>query len=246
MIELFNAALTLNQRAMLGLRDSPEVVRRGLLVVLFVGLLVGAVSGTSTLINTATPARTVATVQAVVEQQKRQITLGPNAEQLQPLLQFVNENEDAFYALLEELLSLPTPLPRPVGLAFQWLASVVSTPLGYLGGLLFSVVLTHIAARQLGGQGSIQQMLGLGALSVAPHALDALGFIPALGSMLGLIAWLWGLVILVVATSVAHRLDSTRATLAVLLYPLLLGLLGFLALCGLIFLGVAAASGGGQ
>lgn len=244
MIELFNAALTLNRQAMLELRESPEVVRRGLLLVLFVGLLVGAVSSTSTLINTATPERTVATVRALVEEQKRQITLGPNAEQLQPLIQFVNENDEQFYALLEELLGLPTPLPSPFGAAFRWLAGIVSTPLSYLSGLLFAVVFTHIAARQLGGQGSIQQMLGLGALSVAPHALDALNFIPVIGSLLGFIAWAWGLLILVVATAVAQRLDSARAAMAVLLYPLLLALLGFLVLCGLLFLGVMAASSG--
>ncbi|MGQ9925307.1 MAG: YIP1 family protein [Chloroflexaceae bacterium] len=239
MIELFNGALTLNQRMMLGLRESPDAVRRGLMLVLFVGVLVGAVNGASTLLNTATPARTVATVREFVEAQKRQIALGPNADQFQPLLRFVNENEEPFYALLQELLELPTPLPRPFRQAFQWLATTVSTPLSYLGGLLLTVIFTHIAARQLGGQGHIQHTLGLGALSVAPHALDALSFIPALGSILGLIAWGWGLVILIVGTSVAHRLESTRAILAVLLYPVLLGLLGFLLFCGLLFLALA-------
>ncbi|MCX7789787.1 MAG: YIP1 family protein [Chloroflexaceae bacterium] len=244
MIELFNGALTLNQRLLLGLRESPDVVRRGLTLVLFVGLLVGAVNGASTLLNTATTERTVATVREFVEAQKRQIALGPNADQLQPLLRFVNENEEAFYALLQDLLELPTPLPRQFGQAFQWLATTVSTPLSYLSGLLLTVIFTHIAARQLGGQGHIQQMLGLGALSVAPHALDALTFIPGLGPVLGLIAWGWGLVILVVATSVAHRLESTRAILAVLLYPVLLGLLGFLLFCGLLFLAVAVGAQG--
>ncbi|MCS6881108.1 MAG: Yip1 family protein [Oscillochloridaceae bacterium] len=244
MIELFNGALTLNQRLMLGLRESPDVVRRGLLLVLFVGLLVGAVTGASALLDTATPERTVATVREFVEAQKRQIALSPNADQLQPLLRFVNENEEAFYALLKDLIALPTPLPRPFGQVFQWLATTVSTPLSYLAGLLLTVIFTHIAARQLGGQGHIQQMLGLGALSVAPHALDALTFIPGLGPVLGLIAWGWGLVILVVATSVAHRLDSTRATLAVLLYPVLLGLVGVLLFCGLLFVVVSLAGQG--
>ncbi|NTV65063.1 MAG: YIP1 family protein, partial [Oscillochloris sp.] len=100
---------------------------------------------------------------------------------------------------------------------------------------MLAVVSTHIAARQLGGEGNIQQMLGLSALSVAPHALDALGFIPAIGATLNLIAWVWGLVILVVATSVAHRLDSGRATLAVLLYPLIISLL-FLFGCCMLFI----------
>ncbi len=234
MIELFNAALMLNQSAMRGLRESTDAVRRGLLIVLFVGVLVGAVQGASEIIASATPERTVAGVRAQVDAFVESLTLGANSEQFQPVIQFVNENEEAFYELLTELYSLPTALPWGVQLFFRWLASVVSTPLNYLAWLLFTVIFTHIAARQLGGQGSIQQMLGLGALSVAPHALDALTFIPAIGPTLRLIAWAWGLVILVVATMIAHKLDSGRATMAVLLYPLLFSLLGFLAFCGLL------------
>jgi hypothetical protein len=108
---------------------------------------------------------------------------------------------------------------------------------------MFAVVLTHIAARQLGGQGTIQQMLGMGALSVAPHALDALSFIPVIGSTLGVIAWAWGLVILVVATGIAHRLDSGRATLAVLLYPVIGILLLMLGCCALFILALAGGRG---
>lgn len=243
MIELFNGALTLNRIRMAELRESPDVVRRGLMIVVFVGLLVGAVNGASSLISTATPEQTVSSVRASVEDFKRRITLSPNAEQLQPVLQFLNENEEAFYALLKDLIELPTPLPRPFRQGFQWLATTVSAPLGYLAGLLLTVILTHLAAYQLGGQGNIQQMLGLGALSVAPHALDALAFIPGLGPMLGLIAWGWGLAILVTATSVAHRLEVNRAVIAVLLYPLVLILAGFVVLCALLFLAVAAGAG---
>jgi len=243
MIELFNAALTLNQNVLRSLREAPNVVLRGLSVLLFVGLLVGAVSGASAAIRTSTPEQTVADVRAQVDTFVEQLTLSANSEQVQPLIQLVNENEEAFYTLLIDLQTLPTTLPRPVRVIFQWLASVVSTPLAYLAGLLLTVIFTHIAARQLGGQGSIQQMIGLGALSTAPHALDALNFIPGIGPTLGFIGWAWGLVILVVATLVAHKLDSGRATMAVLLYPLILALLGLLAFCLLLFLSVTLAAG---
>jgi hypothetical protein len=229
MIELFNAALTVNQNVMRGLRESPDVVRRGLMVVLFVGLLVGAVTGASNAITSASSARTVDAVRAQVAEVKRQLLDNPNADPA--LIQVINANEEAFYTLIEDVMALPAPLPRPVQVFFQWLAAVVSMPLSYLAGLLVAVVFTHIAARQLGGEGSIQQMLGLGALSVAPHALDALVFITAIGPTLGFIAWAWGLVILVVATMVAHKLDSGRAAIAVLFFPLLGSLLAFLALC---------------
>lgn len=244
MIELFNGALTLNQGMLRGLRESPDAVRRGFLLVLFVGLLVGTANGISQAIQSATPERVVATVQDELERQMDQLVLSSSDASTQELTRLVNENKEPFFQLLEELLSLPTPLPRPVGLLFQVLAAIVSTPLSYLAGMLLAVVVTQITARQLGGQGSLQQMVGLGALSVAPHALDALAFIPGLGPMLGLVAWIWGLVILVLATSMAHRLDSMRAAVAVLFIPLLLLLLAFLSFCLLIALLVAAVGGG--
>jgi hypothetical protein len=245
MMELFNGALTLNQNVMRGLRESPDGVRRGFLIVLLVGLLVGAANGVSSLIQNASPERAVAALRAEFDRQMDQLVLSSNDTGTQELTRIVNENEEPFFQLIEDLIMLPTPLPRPVGLAFQLLAAVVSTPLSYLAGMLIAVAFTHLVARQLGGEGHIQQMVALGSLSVAPHALDALGFIPGLGPMLGLVAWFWGLAILITATAVAHRIDSMRATLAVLFLPLLLGLLGLLAFCLLVAVLVALMGGGG-
>lgn len=244
MMELFNGALTLNQTLMRGLRESPDAVRRGFLLVLFVGMLVGAANGISAMIQSATPAQAVATLRSEVDRQIDQLVLTSNDAAIQDVTRLINENKEPFFQLLEELLSLPTILPRPVGQAFQLLAAVVSTPLSYLAGMLLAVVVAHIAARQLGGQGHVQHMVALGSLSVAPHALDALAFIPGVGSLLGVVAWFWGLAVLVVATAVAHRLDSLRAFFAVLLYPLLLTLLAVLLFCILLAVLVAAAGGG--
>lgn len=244
MMELFNGALTLNQTVMRGLREAPDAVRRGFLLVLFVGTLVGTVNGISNTIQNATPERAVQTLRGQLEAQIDQLVLTSNDATTAELTRLINENEEPFFQLIEDLLALPSPLPRPVGQAFQLLASVVTTPLTYLSGMLLAAAAAHAIARQLGGQGSLQQMVGLASLSVAPHALDALAFIPNLGATFSLIAWVWGLIILVAATSVAHRLDSARATLAVLLIPLMLILLGALSFCLLLALLVSAVGGG--
>jgi hypothetical protein len=220
-IDTFNGALTLNQVMFRGMRESPDMVRRGLLLVLLVGLLVGGVQAISTMISTSNPDRVVAEVSDALDQSLQQQALGATSDSQREVVQIIKDNKPAILDLVRSLIELPRPLPRPVGLVLSGLGLMVSMPLNYFGSLILAVVLTHIAARQLGGQGTIQQTLGLGALSVAPHALDALGFVPVIGSTLGVIAWAWGLVILVVATGVAHRLDSGRATLAVLLYPLI-------------------------
>ena len=242
MMELFNGALTLNQNVMRALREAPDAVRRGFMLILFVGLLVGSANGVSALIQTATPARTLQTAREQFDRQFKQVVLASNNPDSQTLIQLINANEASFFTLFEMLLMLPTPLPRPVGQGFQLFATVVSTPISYLAGMLLAVAVIHLTARQLGGQGHLEQMIGLGSLAVAPHALDALAFIPGIGSTLGLVAWVWGLTILIAANAVFHRFDSLRATLAVFLYPLLLSMLGLLACC-VLFAALMAVTG---
>lgn len=243
MIELFNGALTLNRNVMMGLREAPDGVRRGFLLILFVGMLVGAVNGVNDLIQAATPERTVQYWRNQLNTQMNQLVLTSNSPATADITRVVNENKEPFFTMLEELLHLPTPLPRPVGLVFQLMAAIVSRPLSYLSGMLLAVAVAHIIARQLGGQGSIQQMVALGSLSVAPRALDALAFIPLMGGTFTMIAWVWGLLVLIIATSVAHRLDLGKAALSVLFIPLLLLVVGFFALCMLLALLVAAVGG---
>ncbi len=241
MMDTFNGALTLNQDLLRGMRESPDVMRRGLTLVLLVGLLVGTVQAISMSINNANTASIVTTVEMALDESIQQQALGATTEEQRLVIGILRENKEAIVNLVQEIIELPTLAPRPVGLLFQALGMIVSTPLSYLGTLLLAVVFTHLAAHQLGGTGNIQQMVGMGALSVAPHALDALNFIPVFGSTLGMIAWAWGLVILIMATSVAHRLDSGKATIAVLVYPFVGSLLFMLSCCILLFMSAAMA-----
>ncbi len=242
MIDTFNGALTLSQTLFHGMREAPDVVRRGLTLVLLVGLLVGGVQAISTMITNSNPDRVIADIETTLNQSIQQQSLAATSASQREVVQMLKENSQGVLSVVRAVMDLPTPLPRPVSVIFQGLGLMASTPLSYMGSLMFAVVFTHIAAQQLGGQGTIQQMLGMGALSVAPHALDALSFIPVIGSTLGMIAWAWGLVILVQTTSIAHRLDSGRATLAVLLYPLIGVLLVLFGCCALFLL--AFVSGG--
>ncbi|NNJ10945.1 YIP1 family protein [Chloroflexales bacterium ZM16-3] len=239
MIDTFNGALTLKQDLFRGMRESPDVVRRGFLLVLLVGLLVGGVQAISTMITSSNPDRMIAAIETAVDDSIQQQALAATTDEQREAVQIISDNKEGALNIVRAVMTLPTPLPRPVGVILRGLGLIASTPLSYLGSLMLAVIVTHIAARQLGGTGNIQQMLGLGALSVAPHALDALGFIPYIGQTISLIAWAWGLVILVLATSVAHRLDSGRATLAVLLYPMVGFLLLLLGCCAFFLLIIA-------
>ncbi len=100
-------------------------------------------------------------------------------------------------------------LMTPVGLVVQWL----------LLGLV-----SHVAARQLGGTGKLGQTLGATALSASPHVLAVLTAVP-LVTVPSLLLTVWGLLIAYRGVEVAHDLPWPRAALAVLAAPALILLL---------------------
>ncbi len=246
LMDTFNAALLLKRSVLEQLRESSLVVRQGFLVVLLVGLIVGAVDGIQTFMLNLDPERGIDMAEvAIREAIEQQALQSGTTTEARAMLNIVTMNIDSGVAIARDVQALPTVLPQPVNAFLRGVGVMVSRPFAYLGGLLLTVVFVHIAARWFGGQGHIQQMLGLGALSVAPHLLDALSVVPYLGSLLGFVAWAWAIVILVIATSVAHKLDSGRATLAVFFFPVVGGVLALLGCCVLFFLiGMAAGSTG--
>ncbi len=86
----------------------------------------------------------------------------------------------------------------PLGLMVQWLTY------GLAG---------HVAARILGGQGRLSQMLGTSALVAAPYLLALLTVIPFVAVSRLLLA-VWGVLILYRAVQVTHDLSWQRALLA--------------------------------
>jgi hypothetical protein len=245
MIDTLNGALMMKQDMMLKMRESPHVVRQGLMVVLLVGLIVGGIQGIQSLLGGLNPARDIETLRDTAKQSIDENALNTTSVQQRQILSIIKDNLDSGIDIAENIIALPTKLPRPVVAVVRGLAVLFSTPTSYLGSVLLIVILTHSAAFWLGGQGNIQQMLGLGVLSVAPHAMDALVFVPVIGFMLQTLATLWGFAILVVATSIAHKFQLERAILAVLFFPfvgLILLLVGCCALFGLmVILGVSAS-----
>jgi hypothetical protein len=106
-----------------------------------------------------------------------------------------------FFALLE-----------PIWLVLQW---------------LLLALITHGAARLLGGKGTLVQTLGTTALASAPYVLGILTIIPFV-SVSGLLLGFWAILILYRAVEITHDLTWQRAAIAVMATPLLLVLLSFL------------------
>jgi hypothetical protein len=109
---------------------------------------------------------------------------------------------------------LMVALLAPVGLLLQW---------------LFSGVISHLAARALGGQGKLTQTLGATALIAAPNLLLILTVIPFV-RVSWLLLWVWALLITYRAVEVAHDLPWSRAVAAALAAPVALALLSLAAL----------------
>lgn len=246
MIDRFNGALLLRKNMLKEMRESPDVVRQGLLVVLLVGLLVGGVDGVRSALFVLDPQPELMRVQFSVERSLDQQALVSETQRQRQIITAIKDNVSPAFAILYRVNELPATLPRPLRAVLHGLGLFVSRPLTLLQGALIASILTHIAARWFGGQGTLQQMIGLGALSAAPHALDALVFVPILGSTFLFVSWGWGFVVLVVATAIAHRLEMGRALLAATFFPLIgifLASLGCCILLAWVAMAASAAAG---
>jgi len=242
LITLARGALTLNAQTFNSLKQAPDAFRRGLTIVLVVGLIVGGVLGVIALIGEilTPPAQQIAQAREGFRQ-----TFGNFSSAMPPeVSRQVTESFEMGLRIGERVTrETKSPLPEPLGVIFRRFGAIVSYPFGWLGGLIFFGALVHIFAKLLGGRGTIAQMLGVTSLTVVPHLLDVLGFIACLGALLGLIAWVWGVLIYVKGVAVAQEMSTGKAILAVLL-PFIIALL--LALLLLVSVGVliAMASGG--
>ncbi len=85
-----------------------------------------------------------------------------------------------------------------------FISPIIST---FVGWLLWSVVLYFVGTSFFGGQADIGEMLRVVGFAYAPMAL---GIIPCIGTVIGLI---WTLVALVIAVRQGLDIDTTKAVI---------------------------------
>jgi hypothetical protein len=127
--------------------------------------------------------------------------------------------------------ALPTPLPKPVGRAFEALGRLLSLPFNRMTAWLGYTIWVLLIAKLLGGRATVSQTLGATALYAVPHVLDILHLVPCLGGLLGLVATVWGIAVYVKALAVANEFSTGKSVLAVVA-PALIG--GVLMVMGLL------------
>lgn len=229
-ISLLVGALTLRTETFKTLRERSDVFYRGFLLVILVGLVAGAFSaGTDLTTQVLRPPNEKAVTQEALRGFENSFN-GP--EDSRSIIEsYLTEG----VAMGFELSRLPPNSGaafRPFTKLLRWVGQSVAFPFssGFLGFLLFTALLVHLASRWLGGRAGIAQMLGLSSLSLAPHIFDPLssllkltgnltgsGAFGPLESLIGFVVFVWGLVIYIKATSIAQELSSARAIGSILI-----------------------------
>ncbi|NOX62284.1 MAG: YIP1 family protein [Chloroflexi bacterium] len=207
-------------------------IRRGVLIVLAVGLFIGVVQAFISLpaLFRAPVALTEADI-AEIEQSldmMRQFGSPPTPE-MEQLFDIYVQMLGGMIPLIQQISELPTPLPPFFNRLFIWLGGWLSSPFALLAKWLGLAIWIMLFARLLGGRGTLMAYLNASALTVIPHLLTAFAFIPCFGGLLALLGSIWGLVMHVKVVETSHQLTRGRAVLAVLSpYIAFLLLMGFL------------------
>ena len=172
---------------------------------------------------------------------------------LDQILSQIEDNAVLAGSIAAQVQQADTAFPRPLAQGFMALGEWLSQPFANspwplatatLGTWLGYGVWVMLVAKLLGGRSTLHGFFGATAFFAAPHALAIFAGVPVLGSVLGVVAWIWGLIIYVVATAASHRLSPGRALLAVFL-PVV-ALLTVLALLVLPISLIALLSGGSR
>lgn len=227
--ELVGKALVLEAEPFLTLVEDDNPWVEGLFLVTCVGVLLGGAHLVGGLLWTASLPPADAVREALlpnIQQLAARIGMGRDPAQIEALFRQLWGWGAAFIGYQGGFARLFFALLVPVWLVLQW---------------LFLALATHGAARLLGGQGTLVQMLGTTALAVAPQLLGVLTVIPFV-SVSAILLLFWALLITYRAVEITHDLSWQRSALAVLAAPVLLILIGFFITA---ITGLALAMGGG-
>lgn len=239
----------LQEETFVNLRDSRNVMRTGILILLLCFLIAGALQFVVDLTNNLRPfsADEAADIQAQI------------MEAMQPWLQFMPEGDEFSQVFMDQFLqnmqagfgigaeidALPTPLGRGLATIFpdsgvaigraisrflSTLGAWLSKPFAHLGAFLAYGIWVLLFARIMGGAGGIDRFFGVTALYAVPHVLGFLGPLPVVGWLFALLGFVWGIVVYVRGVQVTQRLDVGRSILATFLPLLALLFFGILLL----------------
>ncbi len=263
LVALARRVLTLDSATFAAHVASRDALKRGLLLIVVIALLAGLFPFLAGIVGSfRSPEAEIAEAQRQFEQQmQQQMQFNPGWQDPQARRMFQEISSQAF-AMIRDIVQLRPNvsfLPHWLDRLLQVFGVWLSTPFVWLGAWAWYALWVMLFAKLLGGGATLERMLGATSLFVVPHVLNLLtsllalmGGIPvagacfgALGTLIGLVAGLWGVAIYVKATAAANEFGIGKATLATILPALLVLLLTIVAAIAVV-IGIVAAAGGSR
>jgi hypothetical protein len=248
-------ALAFRTEGLTNLKRSPLVFWRGVLALLLIGLVVGFFrAGADEIVRASRSAQTANQVISQIDTGFANVPFGGVPREF--VLASIREGVLMGFEI-EALTPRGGSSTRLLNAVLTFLGHWARMPFegGWLPSLLLLGMFTQVAALALGGRGSLAEMLGLGALALAPALLsivaimlttiDTLTNLPGangIGTLIGLLVLGWQAAVYTKAISVTHDVTILRA-LAILAVALALMVAVGIALLfvGIIYIGSLVA-----
>lgn len=204
-------ALFLDNRAYETLRDDKSPVKRGLVILVILGLALALAGIIGTTLEWAT-SPSLADLKDTIWELNQQAPWWGEIESEPQAMEMFEQIWDQVWLTMGFVF--PTPLSS--------LSGLISKPLNLIIGWLIFGLLAHLFARALGGTANLDQTLGVLALAAAPQMLLLLTTLPYI-TIAGITTWT--LVCRYMAIRVTHNLSWSRTLWVVLLPKIVLVLL---------------------
>ncbi len=241
------------------LSDRRDAFMQGFLVIVVVALLAGLPGFVNQFVKGLRPAGSeLSDVRAGLREAMQQMApyltgMGVPSGMEDQVLQQIEQNMESGLNIASEIENLPTALPKPIARTLEAMGAWLSVPFSSAGFPLGAAVLATwlgygiwvmLAARLMGGRGTLAGFFGATALFAVPHVLDFFRWVPYVGSWLGVIAFIWGVAIYMKATAVSHKFQGVLGVVAVLLPLVVVATLSILLIFGVGTLAVLLSTSG--
>ena len=259
LVSLARGVLTFDDATFTAHLASRDALKRGLLLMVIVALLAGLFPFFSAVASSFRRVDMNALESTVEKQIEQSLQFSP-AWQNPEFQRTFREYFQMGFAIARDITQLkpnvsflPPWLDRLLRAFGEWL----SLPFAWLGAWAWYALWVTLFAKLLGGRATLERMLAATSLFVVPHLLDLVGGLLSLfnniavagacfgllNTVIGFVAWAWGIAVYVKATAAANEFSLSKAALATILPVLLVVLLAML-LASVAVIGIVVSAAG--